>query len=387
MMMGLNDSGAAYIFEFDSANAEWDVKTKISALENNNDLTIEQQLEIQPDTSRRFGDGIDIYGNTLIVGGPRSEAGGNDEGAVRIFERTGTIWEEKVIVGDVKGLQGSNEFINVDLGTHDHFGGAIGYDGKTLVVGAVGDDDGGRERGAAYLFEKTTNIPGYEKKYKISENGNDKSDGFNIINVSGLGQNNYFGSEADVHDTTLVVARHRGDDGHTDAGEVRIFEKNSSGVWSQTLKISDAVGESVLNVDLETHSYFGHGLAIHNNTIAVGAPDENDGGSDRGSVYIFEKDSSGVWSQTLKISDNGGGTGLLDIDLDNKDWFGTSVSLNEDRLFVGAYRDDDGGTERGAVYVFKKTNNGWEKRILKSQTTEVEMERGKFMGLKPWTLI
>ena len=35
----------------------------------------------------------------------------------------------------------------------------------------------------------------------------------------------------------------------------------------------------------------------------------------KGAVYVFEKDSSGAWSQTLIISDNGGGTGKLDINL------------------------------------------------------------------------
>ena len=38
---------------------------------------------------------------------------------------------------------------------------------------------------------------------------------------------------------------------------------------------------------------------------------DDDGGEERGAVYMFEKDSNGVWSKTLKISDNGGGTGKL----------------------------------------------------------------------------
>ena len=57
--------------------------------------------------------------------------------------------------------------------------------------------------------------------------------------------------------------------------------------------------------------------------LLVGAKLDDDGNIDRGAVYIFEKDSSDVWSQTLKISENGGGTtGLLNIDLNGSYYFG-----------------------------------------------------------------
>ena len=66
-----------------------------------------------------------------------------------------------------------------------------------------------------------------------------------------------------------------------------------------------------------------------NGQLAIGAYGDDDGGSSKGAVYIFEKDSSGVWSKTLKISNNGGGAGLYDLYLNSSAQFGTSVSLSD----------------------------------------------------------
>ena len=41
------------------------------------------------------------------------------------------------------------------------------------------------------------------------------------------------------------------------------------------------------------------------------------------------------------------------------DYFGYSVATSGDLLAVGAHNDDQAGTEAGAVYLFRKTNNNW----------------------------
>ena len=72
-------------------------------------------------------------------------------------------------------------------------------------------------------------------------------------------------------------------------------------------------------------------------------------------LYIFSlKDSSGVWSKTLKISDNGEVLPLLDIDLDSNEIFGRSISYSDDRLIVGAWSDDGGKSRGGAVISVEK---------------------------------
>ena len=41
-----------------------------------------------------------------------------------------------------------------------------------------------------------------------------------------------------------------------------------------------------------------------------------------------------------------------------KDYFGRSVSISGDLIVVGAYYDDDGGSESGSAYVFATTDGG-----------------------------
>jgi hypothetical protein len=45
-----------------------------------------------------------------------------------------------------------------------------------------------------------------------------------------------------------------------------------------------------------------------------------------------------------------------------KDFFGTSVSLDGNRVLIGAYKDDDRGTDSGAVYLFDYDGSAWTQR-------------------------
>ncbi len=89
--------------------------------------------------------------------------------------------------------------------------------------------------------------------------------------------------------------------------------------------------------------------------LAVGAYRDDDGGSERGAVWVLFLQADGTVKRHQKISDTEGGfTGTLDDD----DLFGISVSALGDLdgdgvvdLAVGATRDDDGGFNRGEVWV------------------------------------
>ena len=89
--------------------------------------------------------------------------------------------------------------------------------------------------------------------------------------------------------------------------------------------------------------------------LAVGAQGDDDGGGERGAVYILTLNSSGTVKTASKISDT---TGALGATLDDNDRFGFRVGglgdLDGDGstgVVVSAFYDDDGGTDRGAVYV------------------------------------
>jgi hypothetical protein len=96
--------------------------------------------------------------------------------------------------------------------------------------------------------------------------------------------------------------------------------------------------------------------------LAVGAPGDDSGGSNRGAVWILFMDSDGTVDLEQKISDREGDfNGILRDD----DGFGRAVAgirdLNGDSIrdiVVGAPGDDDGGSERGAVWVLFLNQDG-----------------------------
>ena len=42
------------------------------------------------------------------------------------------------------------------------------------------------------------------------------------------------------------------------------------------------------------------------------------------------------------------------------DYFGASVAIDGDTTVVGAYGDDDGGTDSGAAYIFSSDSSWWD---------------------------
>jgi hypothetical protein len=89
--------------------------------------------------------------------------------------------------------------------------------------------------------------------------------------------------------------------------------------------------------------------------LAVGAHWDDDGGLNHGAVWMLFLNTDGTIKSHQKISDTEGGfTGILDDD----DRFGRAVASLDDvdgdgvgDLAVGARHDDDGGYNRGAVWV------------------------------------
>lgn len=258
------------------------------------------------------------------------------------------------------------------LEDNDQFGGAIANIGDLevdgvidLAVGAPLDDDGGTDRGAVWvLFMNDDGTVDIEQK--ISDTEGDLP--------SGLEDNDQFGSAVaelgDLNGDSIVdiaVGAPLDDDGGTDRGAVWILFMNADGTVQSTTKISDtAVGFSNI---LEDNDQFGGAIAnigdLNNDLIsdiAVGAQLVDDGGTDRGAIWILFLAANGTVVNFQKVSDTSGdfaGT------LQDGDFFGSSIAgigdLDADGvedIAVGAIGDDDGGTDRGAVWVLFMNADG-----------------------------
>ena len=326
------------------------------------------------------GDGV----SDLAVGAFGDGDGGPGRGAVYILfmNADGTVKSDQKISDTAGGFNGV-------LDNFDQFGisiasmGDLDGDGVSdLAVGAIGDDDGGTLRGAVYILFMNSNGT-VKSEQKIS----DIAGGFNGILEAG----DQFGiSVASMGDLDgdlvfdLAVGASSDDDGGFGRGAVYILFMNANGTVKSEQKISDTKGG--FSGVLDNFDDFGASVAgmgdLDGNLVfdlAVGAKLDDDGGTDRGAVWILFMNANGTVKSEQKISDTGGGFNGI---LDNGDQFGSVASMGDfdgDLVFdlaVGASGDADGGNLRGAVYILFMNANGTVKSEQKISDTE-----GGFSGV------
>lgn len=302
------------------------------------------------------GDGVP----DLAVGSRFDDDSGSDRGAVYILflNPDGTVKAEQKISGSTGGL-------GATLGDFDEFGMSVGglgdLDGDglpDLAVGARSDDDGGSNRGAVYvLFLNADGSVKTEQKISDTTGGmvGSVADNANFgTGIAGLGD---LDGDSNVD---MAVGAWNETDGGTNGGAVFVLLLNADGTVRAEQKISETQGG--LTATLGGGDSFGASVSglgdIDGDGIgdlAVGAPDDDDGGTDRGAVYLLRLNSNGTVKGEEKISDTAGG---FSSTLDDGDEFGYSVASLGDHdddlglnLIVGAWSDDDGGADRGAVYI------------------------------------
>ncbi|HYG50804.1 MAG TPA: integrin alpha, partial [Flavobacteriales bacterium] len=105
--------------------------------------------------------------------------------------------------------------------------------------------------------------------------------------------------------------------------------------------------------------------------VFIGAPGNDDGGTDRGAVYLTYLNTSGTVKGYTKIA-NG-----ANLTLANTDRFGVDIDTIGDLdnngvvdIVVGAYQNDDGGTNRGAAYVVFLKSDGTVKKSQRISNTQ-----------------
>ena len=272
-----------------------------------------------------FGKAVAVSsdGNTVAIGSPADDnSGGTDAGSVYVFTRSGTTWTEQA------RLQAS------DAAADDYFGSSVSLssDGNTLAVGAPYDDTGAIFTvGSVYVFTRSGTTWIEQAKLQASD----------------AAANDYFGSSVTLNgpgNTLAIGSTLDNNTAGTNAGSVYVFTRSGT-TWTEQarLQASDAAADD----------YFGSSVAldIDGNTLAIGAyVDDNSGGTDAGSVYVFTR-SGTTWTEQTRLQAS---------DAAPYDSFGYSVALSSDgnTLAVGSpYFGDSNPT--GAVYIFARSGTSW----------------------------
>jgi hypothetical protein len=335
-----NDSGSAYIFEWDGTN--WIEQTKLTASDGAggdhfgrsvsisgdrcvvgadgegssgsvyifewNDTNWIEQIKLipsdEPDDAH-FGFSVSMNGDRCIVGASYDDSNGINSGSAYIFEWDGMNWSQQVKLTASDGYR------------YDYFGYPVSISGDRCIIGASYDDDKGLDSGSAYIFEW---------------------DGMSWIEWTKLTDPNgakdkFFGDSVSISGDRCIVGAKFDDANGDHSGSAYIFEWNGVN-WNQQTKLTAS--------DAASYDYFGDSVNISGNRCIIGATHDDDMGMESGSAYIFEWDGIN-WNQRIKLTASDGA---------DADFFGNSVSISGDCCVVGAYYDDDNGSLSGSAYVY-----------------------------------
>ena len=284
----------------------------------------------------------------------------------------------------------------------DNFGESVAISGDLIVVGAASEDSSatgvngdqsdnsagsffsGSGSGAVYVFRR--------------ENGQWMQEAY--LKASNTDDGDHFGTSVAISGDVIVVGAPfeessansvNGRQGNNDAvfsGAAYVF-RQENGRWRQEayLKASNTGGGD----------RFGTIVDISGETIVVGAPGEdssatgvngNQGDDDTtngsGAVYVFIR-RNGRWIQEAYLKSS---------NTDRSDQFGTSVSISEETIVVGACdeessatgvdgdQSDDSLSDAGAAYVFQRDNGQWnQEAYLKASNTDARDQFGASVAI------
>jgi hypothetical protein len=206
-------------------------------------------------------------------------------------------------------------------------GWAVAVDGDTAVVSAPLHDHQGNDSGSAYVYVRDGDA--WVEKAELLPSDGQQGDhaGQNRIALDG--------------DTILIGAHRHGVGDQLGMGAVYVFERNGS-EWIETAKLTARDGEP--------GDQFGVAVELDGNTAIIGANGDRNPNATRGSVYVFVRED-GEWSQQARLFSAQAVEGYTG--------FGERLSIDGDRVAVGAFRTGFQGFDSGSAYIFEREGSTW----------------------------
>ena len=243
---------------------------------------------------------------------------------LRKFDSIYNDFSEEIIQGNYRlGDWTEQKLISLDGTDEDAFGRCVSIDGDYAVIGTPHNDDNGENSGSAYIFKN--NGSNWVQQQKLT--------------ASDAAESDLFGYYVSISGNHVIVGAPYNDDNGDMSGSAYIF-KNIGAQWIEQQKITASDGAA--------SDLFGF-VSINGEYAIIGAPYDDDIGSNTGSIYIYKFDGvSWTEQQKLHASDTSSFIG-----------FGTTVNINDEYAIIGAPFKDDLGSNSGCVYVFKNNEENW----------------------------
>ena len=256
-------------------------------------------------------------GTIVAIGAYGNDDNGNNSGHVRVYQNVSGTWTQ--LGSDIDGEAANDESgIAVSLSS----------DGFTLAIAAKWNDGNGSNSGHVRVYQYASST--------WSQLGSD---------IDGEAASNYSGYSVSLSGdgTTVAIGSTHNSSAYSGAGHVRVYQYGSS--WIQLG--NDIDGEA--NWDRSGSSV---SLSDDGAIVAIGATDNDGGGTNSGAVWVYEY-NSGTSSWT-KLGSNINGEAA-------SDGLGYSVSLSSDGTIVaiGAPSNAGNGSSSGHVRVYQYVSSAW----------------------------
>ncbi|MCZ6836870.1 MAG: hypothetical protein O7G85_13925 [Planctomycetota bacterium] len=296
----ITQAGSALVYRLDPGLGTWDLDNALSAS--------------NPEQGADFGKAVAIGPNLLLIGSPSKDQDGcqdiplecRDFGAAYVFTYDGANWVEEAIL------------LASDGESFDLLGESVALVGDVAIVSARGDDDAGLNAGAVYVFKRNGGL--WPQVAKITASNGNPGDSFSLPLV--------------FDGVTLAVGSHDHDYGGSDKGAVYLYTDDGTSDWLFKQKLTPpfhpdglnggfgwslgidgdrlAIGSHDLSNHGAAHAYrlmdgawdhwkryvaldgpilgddFGQTVAIHGDSLLVGAPGDDEEEFDAGALYIHE---------------------------------------------------------------------------------------------------
>ncbi len=271
------------------------------------------------DQNAWFGYSLALQNDQILSGAYREDY---DENGQNFDEDAGAIYYFKKNANGVWTQRQKILAIDRETGDSDAFGITLDIDQTDLISGSG------------------------SKVYTYNYNGaTDSWDDGSILYIDLNGNNRRFpiGSNA-IDGDTFILGYQTGTtspSSSSGAGAVVIFDKDTSGQWVESQIIEPSIAEST--------DEFGLFSDIDGDYIVVGAPSselDNQGNPSGvitpGAVFIFERNSMGIWNEIQRI------TAPIQTTLAQ---FGRGVKLDGSRLVIGTNLEN-------AAYIYERDSSG-----------------------------
>ncbi len=252
------NTGAAYVFKREWGN--WNEIGKLTGL-----------FGVAND---RFGYSVGIHEATVdtayaVIGVPGHDQTyvGDDAGTIFVFYYDGDSW-------DLPGVQLDSS----DLAAGDEFGTSVAIDGELIIAGAP--YEGGSSEGAAYIFYQHQISPEYDGW------GEEKK-----LTATDATGGDHFGHSVDIESWYAIVGAYLSDDDGFGSGSAYVFERSwelPPGIWDWT-----EMSPKLTADDAEGGAYFGYSVSMDLPYALVGAQRH----LFTGAAYLFHFDGVSTWDQ------------------------------------------------------------------------------------------